>query len=51
MIISKKKFYKELHKLNYFKTKTNPYLEFSRLELHPTTMFSLPKRSNLKELD
>tara|TARA_B100001989_G_scaffold120409_1_gene84815 strand:- start:5240 stop:6538 length:1299 start_codon:yes stop_codon:yes gene_type:complete len=43
-------FYKELHKLSYFKTKNNPYLEFNRLELHPTTMFSLPKRSNLKEL-
>jgi len=43
-------FYRELYKLNYFKTKINPYLELNRLELHPTTMFSLPKISNLKDL-
>ena len=43
-------FYKQLKIFSYFKNKNNPYLEFNRLELHPTTMFSLPKRSNLKEL-
>tara|TARA_Y100000589_G_C27195045_1_gene646422 strand:- start:3276 stop:4553 length:1278 start_codon:yes stop_codon:yes gene_type:complete len=43
-------FYRELYKLNYFQTTTNPYLEFNRLEIHPTSMFSLPKTSNLKEL-
>ena len=49
-ISNDKIFYSKLHKLNYFKTITNPYSKLNRLELHPTTIFSLPTKSTLKEL-